>query len=365
MKCKYCGLDAGLFSRAHDACKEKHRQGMDDLLDELQAYFMGRVDMASVLKRVKAVKSSHYLSQEDVEDCCRKSIDCFANTLRLPITKTHMQLIDQFLHHIGISLTLLNKEGALDRLGKRFYQGVLMSYFVDNEALAKVEKRAQLVSGLFPLTCSVKEFVGLEVLNKAAQKYLEDGLISDSEQAKLDDFTHGFNLPVNNLPAQFDGGNIEKMQQSVILRNLQNGVLPTIQAWALPIMLSSGERVIWSYDQVTMYQEQITREWVGRHSGFSFRVMKGVYYRTGGSKGYPVERSSMENMGRGTLILTNKNIFFHSSVLSVRIPYKKLIGMTPYSDGIELHQEGVKAKRLVFQGFDSWFMMNVLSLVNG
>ena len=35
------------------------------------------------------------------------------------------------------------------------------------------------------------------------------------------------------------------------------------------------------------------------------------------------------------------------------------------ADGIEFHQEGVKAKRLVFQGFDSWFMMNVLSLVGG
>ena len=32
------------------------------------------------------------------------------------------------------------------------------------------------------------------------------------------------------------------------------------------------------------------------------------------------------------------------------------------ADGLELHQEGAKAKRLVFQGFDSWFMMNVLSL---
>ena len=35
------------------------------------------------------------------------------------------------------------------------------------------------------------------------------------------------------------------------------------------------------------------------------------------------------------------------------------------ADGIELHQEGAKSKRLVFQGFDSWFMMNVLSLVGG
>ena len=50
---------------------------------------------------------------------------------------------------------------------------------------------------------------------------------------------------------------------------------------------------------------------------------------------------------------------------SIEYYAKKLIGMTPYSDGIELHQEGAKVKRLVFQGFDSWFMMNVLSLVGG
>ena len=131
------------------------------------------------------------------------------------------------------------------------------------------------------------------------------------------------------------------------------------------ILLSTAiNTVIWIYNNICMYQEKITREWVGRHGGISFRIMKGVYYRTGSSKGHPVERSSMENIGTGILILTNKNICFHSPNRSIKIPYSKIVGMTPYSDGIEIHQDGTKAQRQVFQGFDSWFMMNLLSYIN-
>jgi len=39
-----------------------------------------------------------------------------------------------------------------------------------------------------------------------------------------------------------------------------------------------------------------------------------------------------------------------------------MIGVTPYSDGIEIHRDGANAKRLTFQGFDSWFLMNIISL---
>lgn len=49
---------------------------------------------------------------------------------------------------------------------------------------------------------------------------------------------------------------------------------------------------------------------------------------------------------------------FHKNTL------QKIAGMTPYSDGIEIHQDSTKAQRQVFQGFDSWFMMNLLSNIN-
>ena len=47
----------------------------------------------------------------------------------------------------------------------------------------------------------------------------------------------------------------------------------------------------------------------------------------------------------------------------IKIPYKKIIGVNPYSDGIEIHRDGATAKRLTMQGFDPWFLMNLLSMI--
>ena len=89
--------------------------------------------------------------------------------------------------------------------------------------------------------------------------------------------------------------------------------------------------------------------------------MKGVYYRIGQSKGKPVEHSYMDKVGVGQLIITNQNIIFYSQEKSIRIPFKKIVGLVPYSDGIEVQKDGENSKRMVFQGLDCWFIMNLLS----
>ena len=78
----------------------------------------------------------------------------------------------------------------------------------------------------------------------------------------------------------------------------------------------------------------------------------------------------MDNKGTGTLYITNKHIIFQSPTSAQKVPYSKMIGVTPYSDGIEIHRDGIEihrdganAKRLTFQGFDSWFLMNVISQI--
>ncbi len=363
-KCSYCGLSAGLFSHAHAECEEKYKKGLAELLSCLSSYFRGEVSIDCVHALVRTLQSNNFLKQEDVETVCGQAVNLYADALRLPITKEHLMKVDHFLNNIGVSRTSLNKNGALDRLGTRFYQGTLMSYFVENESIDIIEKRLRIVTGLLPLSGSQKEVAGLSALDKAAHKYLADGLITESEQARLDSFSNALRLPVNNLPAAFKGSAVEKIQQSAILQKMKSGHKPPQLSCSLPILLASGEYVVWQYPDVTMCQEKITKEWVGRSRGVSVKVFKGVYYRIGGSKGRPVEHSSMEYMGTGTLVLTNKNIIFYASQRSSKVPYKKLIGVTPYSDGIELHKDGANAKRQVFQGFDSWFMMNFLSSIN-
>lgn len=71
----------------------------------------------------------------------------------------------------------------------------------------------------------------------------------------------------------------------------------------------------------------------------------------------------MNPIGIGTLYVTNKNLIFHSMTKGVKISYKKIIGLSPYSDGVEIQRDGANVKRLAIQGFDPWFFINVISLI--
>lgn len=203
----------------------------------------------------------------------------------------------------------------------------------------------------------------LYVLNKAAMNFLKNGFLSDDEQQKIDEYVKYLALPVNNLPAQYQNSEISKLGQVSILKNVQRGIIPRANMVA-PIILGKNETILWTYNGVNLYQEKITKEWVGRSGGFSFRIIKDVYYRTGSMKGHPVEHSSMEFNGTGSLYVTNKNLIFYSQQKSVKVPFNKIVGITPYSDGIEVHKDGANQKRMTMQGFDPWFLMNLLSLIS-
>jgi len=66
----------------------------------------------------------------------------------------------------------------------------------------------------------------------------------------------------------------------------------------------------------------------------------------------------MQSQGKGQLIVTSKNLIFYSPQKTLKVPYTKLVGITPYSDGIEIHKDN--SKRIAVQGLDPWFIMNYI-----
>lgn len=154
----------------------------------------------------------------------------------------------------------------------------------------------------------------------------------------------------------------EKIVQSTLIQNLKNGALTQFYT-SCPILLSRGESLIYIYNNVSMLQEKIEKEYSGDRSGWSFRVMKGVTYHTGGTKLKPIEHSYMKNEGVGNLYITSQHLIFQSNSAALKIPYKKIVGITPYSDGIDVHRDGTNVKRLVFQGFDGSFLMQLLPYI--
>lgn len=187
--------------------------------------------------------------------------------------------------------------------------------------------------------------------------------IKDSVMKYVQDFVTCVNL----TPAEINnyGESLRKLKQkydqSKIINKLKNGIYPS--NLDCPILISQGESLVYIYNNVTMLQEKIEKEYSGDRSGWSFRVMKGVTYHKGGTKLKPIEHSYMKNEGVGDLYITTQHLIFQSNSAALKIPYKKIVGITPYSDGIDVHRDGTNVKRLVFQGFDGSFLMQLMPYI--
>lgn len=350
--CKYCGEDAGFFSHVHKECEEKHNQGVATLEDGIRRYFKDAIKVNDLKQIVSRVRNESYVTDPDIAISSAKCIDEYTENSRWPFHSHQLDLVRDYINNIGVSYQNINVNESLDKLSQKMIRGFLAEYFTGQKELQRVMQISNQITSVLPLSNSKMQETYQYMLNQAADNYMKDRLLSDSEQQRIDEYTSTLGL-----------NGVTVVEQAKMLKQLQQGIIPQTNIYA-PILLGKDEVALWSYDGVTMWQEKVKREMVGRHSGFSFRVMKGVTYRTGGFRGHPVEHSYMDNAGTGSLYVTNKNIIFHSPLRSAKIPYKKIIGLNPYQDGMGVQQDGANAKRLVFQGFDCSFVLNIMSFIS-
>ena len=361
-KCKYCGKSAGLFSRSHKECKEKHEQGMQGLAGLLKKYFQGTITANKVGQKIIQNRVPYYLNDDDIAQVASKEIAAYTASLRRPYSIQMLTVISGLIQNIGISYSKLNESGIMDHLSQKLMQGFLVEYFANGIPMQSILNSINAVNNVMPINAQKRNDVYMTVLNKAATNFMKNGYMTDSEEKLIISYSSQLGLSLNNLPMQFGNTDLEKVSQTLILKDLEKGILPQTNS-AVPVLLGKGESVLWVYHNTTMLQEKTEREYRGRTGGFSFRVCKGITYRTGQFKGKPVEHTYLNTVGTGSLVVTNKHVYFHCNTASIKLPYTKIVGVTPYSDGIEFHKE-TKPYRTVFQGFDSWFVMNVLSIVN-
>ncbi len=361
--CKYCGKSAGLFSHNHEECEEKHSQGVVILEGALRSYFKGAISIQEVVNVVTLTKKNHFITTDDIALSSAKCIDEWINVLKRPYHSSILDNVKEFLRNIGVSYQSINNTGSLDRLCQKLMRGFLADFFTNKKTLQRSLQISNQIMGTLPISHEKEQQTYYEMLGKAGRNFTKKGFIEPSERMKIEEYVSTLGLSLMNLPSSVQGGYIEELGQATILDDLQAGRSPKYQIQA-PIILAKGEDALWCYNNVTMYQEKVRREYVGRTGGFSFRIVKGVTYRTGGFKGHPVETSYMENMGLGSLYITNKNIIFMGQTRSIKVPYTKIIGINPYSDGMEVQRDGNNVKRLVFQGFDCSFVLNVLTIIN-
>ncbi|MBM3327840.1 MAG: hypothetical protein FJY65_12880, partial [Calditrichaeota bacterium] len=194
----------------------------------------------------------------------------------------------------------------------------------------------------------------------AVDKFLEDGVLSESEEKRLIDFGEYFHLSRDELDRNEAHS---KLVKSAVLRDILNGIIPKRMSFGgvLPVNLQKGEHLIWIFKDTQYLEDKTRRQFVGGSRGVSVRIMKGVYYRVGAFKGHYVEQTERVHIDTGNFYITNKHIYFTGNSKSFRIPYSKIVSFEPYSDAIGLIRDATTAKPQIFITGDGWFAYNMVT----
>jgi hypothetical protein len=188
---------------------------------------------------------------------------------------------------------------------------------------------------------------------------LKDRVISDEEEARFSGFMDGWNFQQSDLDQQ---GSWTKVVQSFVIRDLLNGKVPDrCHIQNSPLLLGKNESYVWVFNRVDVYQRKTHRSYAGHHAGFSVRIAKGVYLREGAYRGHPVEHISTDHLGRGDLVLTNKNVFFVIDGQTRKLSLKKIVSVIPHSDGISFQCDGARVSQYSIRHLDAWFAYNVVT----
>ena len=359
--CKYCKQSAGLFSSAYKECEAKHSAGVEKLRKLLSEYFLGVSQGATIQREISQLRKESFLNTDDITSEFTKALDGYTVAIHRPFSPQMPQVVTSLVSAVGEPYSLLDRNGAITRFAQKLIKGHIAEYFTGKQPIAATQTAINGVTRALPIANDAVGDACYYMLEKAATNFLKDGLLTPQEERLVNEYTTSFGIQPASLPTKYQSSDIAKISQAGILSGLQQGQLPP-QTMGYPIMLGKGESVLWVYDDVKCFEEKVKREYISNRGGVSIKIAKGVYYRPSTGRTKPVEHNYMNLEGTGNLYVTNKHLIFNSPTKGVKIPYTKIIGVTPYSDGIELNRDG-NAKRMILQGFDSWFVMNLLSVV--
>ena len=199
----------------------------------------------------------------------------------------------------------------------------------------------------------------VEAWERSVNHLLEDRVLTADEERCLVAFKDRFALSQDALDKH---GAHSRVVKSAVLRDVMEGRLPQRLSLtgALPFNLQKGEHLIWLFVNTRYYEDRVRREYVGRSSGASIRIARGLYYRVGAFRGHPVDTTARVLVDTGVLGVTQKHVYFAGPAKAFRIRHDKIVSLLPFDDGVGLHRDAASAKPQIFLTGDGWFTYNLL-----
>lgn len=185
----------------------------------------------------------------------------------------------------------------------------------------------------------------------------KDGIISEDEEQKITEVLAHYGMKASDLPRYTH----EMLIKGLIIRDLLEGkcsdriVVPNNT-----FNLMKSEKMIFAFGGMPISEIKTVSEYQAGSQGFSFRVMKGVYYHAGGTKGKRIEKKVVKSLGYSDVVITNKHVYFQANGDAMRIKHDKIVSIIPDSEGVTVFRDGARQNPLCFQTSEAWFLANVM-----
>ena len=214
----------------------------------------------------------------------------------------------------------------------------------------------------------------IDGMEQALDTVLDDHVLEADELRALYIFQNSQGITDRELEAR---GITQKIKQATLLRSLfEDGAIPKAERprlggnrERLPFNTMKSETVLWVFRNVDYLTEVVRKEFRAGSQGMSFRVAKGVYYRTGATRGRTVTSRSMEVVDSGMMGVTTKHIYWagqrgFGESQSFRIRLNRIVSLEAYRDGIGVMRDLQRAKPEGFSGFDGSFATNLIEIAS-
>ncbi len=167
-----------------------------------------------------------------------------------------------------------------------------------------------------------------------------DGRITQSEVEELENIQNFLKLENTEISNQK-----EELTRLRLLSEIREGNIPTLIPTNL--ITQKDEKVYWIEPSSLLEEQVVNRRYEGGSRGVSFKIMKGVHYRIGGSKGHIVSEKQNVKVSSGQLIITNKRIIFSGDKKSFSTKMDKLIDINLFNNGLRFSEINRNQPRLL------------------
>jgi len=182
-----------------------------------------------------------------------------------------------------------------------------------------------------PLAAKISEDARKIMVDNFLRSSVSDQRFSEEEEKEFQALCRSLGVSVD-----FDKETYDLLDKFKLYWLIENGELPEKQS---DIHLQKNEKCYFIAQAEWLETRTVTKSVRYGGPSVSIRIMRGVYYRTGG---YNVQRITAEEtkvIDTGTLYLTNKRFVFMGEKKNSTIRLDKILSVTPYSNGIEIAKD--------------------------